>query len=468
MRLRFIFFDNAHILWSALFLLYITGCDDASVSRNKSHRLATTFKGMYAVVVDLHEAKVGGTLFYIEKSDGQWNLKQTICLYDILVNHSPLAVECNDQWIVVTCIPRHRDDEGKILLFKKTDAMWELVPTPACMSGFKFYPNLLGVGELAKSIALSNNNQLFIAQKYNEQGKVFRFDLNAKPIILRETIRPPDVNVVRSSTDGFGFGSKLFLTDNIMITEDTGVAFSTEEITQYGLTQDDLDGFRVNDTLRPVNRDSILAYKLNRETDRWEFITDFYKQLPHPPGGILRRPVPSSNNAKKSKQIHRFERISSFQMINSNRMVLGISSLFYPFKTEDGSFWKPENQFTLHPRIYNEGSSLEIGEKYSIVFYKNTGYFEVYLFEGLETGESLWKIAFDTQHIPRIERNSRIQKYATEFKIVNNSIFAYYLVRTHKPDTKVSFTVGRIVIYDIDDKDGLKESFCMELPSTEH
>jgi len=460
--LRFIFKGNACILLTALILVYVTGCDTLYVRRNKAHRFATDFKGTYAAVVDIYEAKVGGTLFYIEKSDGRWKLKQTIGLYDILVDHSPLAVECNDNWIVLTSIPRNRGDKAKIVLFKKTDTKWGLVPTPACMSDFKFYPVIYGCSEPYKSIALSNDNQLFIAQDEHEQGKVFRFDLNATPISLKETIRPPEDNFFRSA-NGDGFGFRLFLENDIMVIQDAGVAFSTDEIRQYGLTNDDLDGSRVNGVLRPVNRTSILAYKLNRKEDRWEFVTDFYKQLPHPPGGILRKPVASSNNAKNSKQIHWFERVDFFWTTNSNRIILSTSSMFYPFKTEDGSSWQLDNQFVPHPRIDDKRASLEVGEKYSTIFDYGTGCFEVYPSEGLETGKRLWEIALDTQHIPNIEKYPRV-KYAAKFKIVDNSIFAYYLLRTHNPDTVATSTVGRVVIYDIDDKGGPKESFCMELP----
>jgi hypothetical protein len=484
MNNQFKFFGRILAIVCAVFL-FQSGCaelldnsveNSLAMQRNDAHILATHFDGTHAVMVDGCESRPGGTLFFIEKDDDNWSLKQTIDLDDVLVKHSPLAVVCNGQWMALTAIPKIKKAPAKIVLFKKVDGEWELVSTPASMSEFiftGFFTILLG-GEPPKEIALSNDNQLFIGQETNNKGKVFRFDLNTEPISMKEIILPPEENAILSSIEFFG--RMLALTDDFMIIDTIGACFSEEEIGKYGIIVPDSNRPPVNGVYPPPHKNSLFAYKFNQEKDQWEYITDFFEQLPHPPGEILRQPVQIRRTQIKGKPVlHYLIESTRLCAVTANRVFLKSDYAFYKFKTDDGSSWEFDKKITPHtlPTERNKIRStakytwfFDIGEKYSTFFHENTGFFEIYLTEELEDWQPLWEIPFDTEYFPNIEMNPKGGKkniYIRKFSIKGNSIFAYYLIRTFNPKTQASSSIARVIIYDIDDDTGPKISFQMDL-----
>jgi hypothetical protein len=422
------------------------------------------------------EAKPGGTLFYIERDGDRWSLKQTINLNNILVKHSPLSVVCNGQWLVLSAIPKIRKDPAKILLFKRVEGEWELVPSPDCMLEFIFTSSFMN-GEPSKRIAMSCDNQLYIGQASvshideNYKGKVFHFDLNTEPISLKETILPPPEQSVKY------FGMSLNLMGDFMIIGAIGAYFSEEEIANYNNIIEEDYSVYADGRREPPRKDSMFAYKFNPEKNRWEYVTDFFEHLPHPPGGILRCPVQITSTKKGGDKYKYYPReymtspLATSPYVTPNRVFFNSKFAFYEFKTEDGSSWDFVKKITPHTfpiehdKIKYTGnytSPFDIGEKYSTYFNGNTGHFEVYLTEEFENWKPLWKVAFDTEHYPQKATNSHRQICVHKFCIVDDSILAYLLIRTDNPRTQEIFSTGRVVIYDIDDIDGPKETFRLE------
>jgi hypothetical protein len=222
-----------------------------------------------AVIIEGYLAKKKVRMIFVQKADGQWNVKQDVDITDIL--EAPIdGIAMNGNWLAIDSDVR----SNAVIVFKKVNDQWA------------FYSKINGNSNQFGNDSLQLNGHLLLIGNFNEDGcgAIFCYDLIANPHLLKQKITPPK-ELYREGGLGTGFGIRILSKDNLLAVCDSGAEFTNEEIKKYNIT--DQSGTKINDKELPVGRPSVLIFEKNKK-EEWVFKQDLFYALPHPPNGILR------------------------------------------------------------------------------------------------------------------------------------------------------------------------------------
>ncbi len=228
---------------SILMMFFISGCNKiqfaiygkTTILRND---LQVVCRDNDGIILASSYFVSNGKIYYLEKSDNSWKIKQTIDLAPYLKGWHTLhipednkwrddftnsSIVYNDRWLAITARKKSagtqcyggEDDRGKAIIFKKEDGIWKYYYTLNSKKYFIY----------ANCIALTDFDQLITSDPYKKENKTFGvvrcFDLKGEKPNLVQEIYPPKENIAPSGSPG-DFGTDFCVNDNQLLIEFTG------------------------------------------------------------------------------------------------------------------------------------------------------------------------------------------------------------------------------------------------------
>jgi hypothetical protein len=262
-------YENNQIFF--MFLLLFLSCSHKKEHGYYEHFIKVSSKEINIIEHIYNHA--GGTLYTIQKVDGNWKLLQCISLDKIIEDRKVSSIAFNEYWLTIgTCY--EPNSKGKVFIFKWNGNEWQ------------YYTVLTGKHSSYgnKGIAIFENQLLCGDSMEGKNGTIYCYDLMTNPPALISLLTPPE-SIVHQNIPGFGHD--FTIRGDILLALDSSATFTEDDTRRYALTPCDLQSTSSsNDIPLPPKRSTYLIFQWRE--NHWKFIADLFHLLPHPANGILR------------------------------------------------------------------------------------------------------------------------------------------------------------------------------------